>query len=360
MLKKVKEISPEVITKSGLMLGLGEDDWEVEEVLRDLREAGCDMLTLGQYLAPSLAHAPVVRYVTPEEFAGWRRKALEMGFRSVAAAPLVRSSYKAPRSARGSKMKTWRFLDTGASPGSLNMAIDQAILAMHARGESPPTLRIYQWSPPAISLGYFQRRHGIDLAACRRLGIDVVRRPTGGRAVLHFEDLTYAIVAGTTDGIPSSVTAAYRLICEGLLAAFRVLGFEAELGRQGAGSPRSDICFLTSTAGDMLHKGKKFVGSAQTWHGSSMLQHGSIVLEPHTRDTGHAPTERALDLQQLVRTVMEQRMTSVSEILGRVPGTRRNRRGHPAWNGPHGGGVHGRQAEPKRMGHGPRDHRSTG
>jgi lipoic acid synthetase len=95
MLRKAKGISSKVVTKSGLMLGLGEEDWEVEEVLWDLREAGCDVLTLGQYLAPSLAHAPVARYVTPEEFARWRRKALDVGFRSVAAAPLVRSSYRA-------------------------------------------------------------------------------------------------------------------------------------------------------------------------------------------------------------------------------------------------------------------------
>lgn len=96
LLKKAKEISPGVITKSGLMLGLGEEHWELEEVLWDLRGAGCDMLTLGQYLAPSLAHAPVADYVTPEEFAVWRQKALDMGFKSVAAGPLIRSSYKAP------------------------------------------------------------------------------------------------------------------------------------------------------------------------------------------------------------------------------------------------------------------------
>ena len=96
VLKKAKEISDGVITKSGLMLGLGEEHGEVEEVLMDLQEVGCDMLTLGQYLSPSLAHAPVVRYVTPEEFTGWRQEALDMGFKSVAAGPLVRSSYKAP------------------------------------------------------------------------------------------------------------------------------------------------------------------------------------------------------------------------------------------------------------------------
>ena len=95
VLKKAKEISDNVTTKSGLMLGLGEEHWEVEKVLCDLREAGCDMLTLGQYLAPSLGHAPVTRYVTQGEFDAWHQKALKIGFKSVVAGPLVRSSYKA-------------------------------------------------------------------------------------------------------------------------------------------------------------------------------------------------------------------------------------------------------------------------
>lgn len=95
LLQQVKEISAGVITKSGLMLGLGEEDREIAEVLKDLREIACDLLTLGQYLAPSLGHAPVARYLTPEEFATWRRKAGDLGFRRVAAGPLVRSSYKA-------------------------------------------------------------------------------------------------------------------------------------------------------------------------------------------------------------------------------------------------------------------------
>ncbi len=85
-----------MITKSGLMLGLGEEAKEVEAVLRDLRQVACDMLTLGQYLSPSLHHAPVARYVNPDEFASWQRQARDLGFKSVAAGPLVRSSYKAP------------------------------------------------------------------------------------------------------------------------------------------------------------------------------------------------------------------------------------------------------------------------
>jgi lipoyl synthase len=96
VLEQAKELSPKIITKSGLMLGLGEESLEIEEVLCDLRQVNCDMLTLGQYLSPSLHHVPVARYVNPEGFASWQRQALSLGFKSVAAGPLVRSSYKAP------------------------------------------------------------------------------------------------------------------------------------------------------------------------------------------------------------------------------------------------------------------------
>ncbi|HZK14303.1 MAG TPA: lipoyl synthase [Desulfobaccales bacterium] len=96
VLEQAKELTPKIITKSGLMLGLGEESREVEAALWDLRQVACDMLTLGQYLSPSLYHAPVARYVNPEEFASWQRQALDLGFKSVAAGPLVRSSYKAP------------------------------------------------------------------------------------------------------------------------------------------------------------------------------------------------------------------------------------------------------------------------
>ncbi len=177
-------------------------------------------------------------------------------------------------------MKSWRLIDTGALPASLNMAIDQALVEMHARGKSPATLRFYQWSPPAISLGYFQKRHSIDPDACRRAGIDLVRRPTGGRAVLHLNDLTYSVVAGTEEGIPRSIQAAYELLCEGLLAGFRQLGFEAEFGREKKRSSQADICFMRTAIGDIVYRGKKFLGNAQTWSGSSMLQHGSIILAP--------------------------------------------------------------------------------
>lgn len=96
VLHKAKALAPRVITKSGLMLGLGESADEVQTVLYNLAATGCEMVTIGQYLSPSLANAPVVRYVLRNEFDQWRTKALAMGFKSVASGPLVRSSYKAP------------------------------------------------------------------------------------------------------------------------------------------------------------------------------------------------------------------------------------------------------------------------
>jgi lipoate-protein ligase A len=215
-------------------------------------------------------------------------------------------------------MKTWRFLDTGVLSPACNMAVDRALLALHANAKSPPTLRLYQWRPPAVSLGYFQKRHDLDLEACQRLGFEVVRRPTGGRAVLHLEDLTYAVIAGTAEGMPSAVTAAYHLIAQGLLNAFRLLGIEAKMGRERDDPHHTDICFLRCARGAIVHRGKKLVGSAQTWHGSSLLQHGSIIIRPQVeawlalvQAEGESPAE--------LRARLAARLTSVQEILGWPP-----------------------------------------
>lgn len=211
-------------------------------------------------------------------------------------------------------MTSWRLLDSGAISPPWNMAIDRAILALHAQGQAPPTLRFYQWQPAAVSLGYFQKRHNLDLEACRQYGMEVVRRPTGGKAVLHLGDLTYAVIAGAAEGLPVAVTAAYRLICEGLLAGFRRLGIEARMGRETGRSPQTDVCFLHGAIGGIVHQGKKFVGSAQTWQAASMLQHGSIILEPQE--------EMLLQLwggssgAGGLQTALQRRLTSIREILG--------------------------------------------
>jgi lipoate-protein ligase A len=211
-------------------------------------------------------------------------------------------------------MTVWRLLDTGTLPAALNMAIDEALLHLHVPGQSQPTLRFYQWSPPAVSLGHFQNRHTIDLLACRELGLDVVRRTTGGRAVLHQDDLTYSVIGDSSQGLPSSLDAAYRLLCKGLLAGFRLIGFEAESGREKVRTPQGDICFVRAAIGDLVYQGRKFMGSAQTWHGASLLQHGSIMLEPQTRTWQLIiKKERAEPISEKLTS----RMISLREILGR-------------------------------------------
>ncbi len=215
-------------------------------------------------------------------------------------------------------MKTWRFLDTGDLSPAGNMAVDRALLALHANGKSPPTLRLYQWRPPAVSLGYFQKRHDLDLKAFRRLGYEVVRRPTGGKAVLHLDDLTYAVIAGAPEGMPSAVTAAYHLIAQGLLDAFRLLGIEARMGREREDPQSTDICFLRCARGAIVYRKKKLVGSAQTWHASSLLQHGSIIVRPQV-EAWLALVQAEGESPAALRARLAARLTSLEEILGRTP-----------------------------------------
>jgi lipoate-protein ligase A len=125
---------------------------------------------------------------------------------------------------------TWRFIRDGSLPGARNMARDVAMLEAVAHGEAPPTLRLYGWDPPCLSLGRHQGLEAADLAFCSAHGIDVVRRPTGGRALLHHLELTYAVVAPLGEGpLPRALQDAYRRICEPLVAACRGLGIAAEL-----------------------------------------------------------------------------------------------------------------------------------
>ena len=211
-------------------------------------------------------------------------------------------------------MRTWRLL-TGISSGTMNMAVDQALLKLHAEGKSPPTLRLYQWNPPAVSLGYFQRRRGPDPIACRRWGLDVVHRPTGGRAVLHLGDLTYAVIGGVPDGIPFSADGAYQLISKGLVIGLRSLGIEADAYMGKSKSSLPTVCFMRPAAGEIVCRGKKFVGSAQTWIGSSVLQHGSLAIESQIDCLAEIflPDGHSLEM---FRLELRRKVTSIGEILG--------------------------------------------
>ena len=114
----------------------------------------------------------------------------------------------------------WRFVDTGARDAASNMALDEALLVMHEAGATPPTLRVYGWCQPTLSLGYAQNaQQEVDLAACHAQGVAPIRRPTGGRAVLHDQEVTYSVVMPALDDGPHTITEHYRRIGMALAAA---------------------------------------------------------------------------------------------------------------------------------------------
>lgn len=186
-------------------------------------------------------------------------------------------------------MKTkWSFINSGPCSPSYNMALDEALLEFHSKGEIPPVIRFYEWNPATLSIGYFQRaERDIDLEAVKNQGIGFVRRPTGGRAVLHDSELTYSIIVSEEyPNIPQTVTEAYRFLSEGLLKGFQHLGLDAYFSipdtddkRDALKRPRSAVCFDAPSWYELVVEGKKVAGSAQTRQKGVVLQHGAILLD---------------------------------------------------------------------------------
>jgi lipoate-protein ligase A len=176
---------------------------------------------------------------------------------------------------------TWRLIVDGEADGATNMAIDEAILYALLRGQSLPTLRFYGWSPPCLSLGRNQPLSDVDEAACRRSGVDVVRRPSGGRAILHTDELTYSIALLQSDPrTEGGVLEGYRRLSRGLLAGLRDLDVAAVqvTGRHREEGTASAICFERPSDYEITVAGRKLVGSAQWRARGGVLQHGSLPL----------------------------------------------------------------------------------
>ena len=208
---------------------------------------------------------------------------------------------------------TWRLLDTPPAPGAWNMAVDQA-LAESVRAGGPPVLRVYRWSPPCLSLGRNQPTDGYDRDEIARRGLDVVRRPTGGRAVLHHRELTYSVAM--TDGELGGPRQAYAAINRALVAGLRRLGVDARL--QPAGAARAPVpslapCFEQPVEGEVTAGGRKLVGSAQRRDRGVLLQHGSLPVEDDQS------TVAAL-LRADARGAAPEPPATLAALLARAPG----------------------------------------
>ncbi len=185
-------------------------------------------------------------------------------------------------------MNTWRYIDSGPNTGAVNMAVDEDLLKKAAAGDAVPTLRFYTWDPPAVSTGRFQDPGtAVNAEACSRRSIDIVRRITGGRAVLHKHELTYSVVSRTDNPLfPKGVLGTYKVIAAGLLAGLTNLGIPAEMvsrsGRHAAlvkKASRDPSCFSSPSWYEILVKGRKIIGSAQRRIPGAFLQHGSILID---------------------------------------------------------------------------------
>lgn len=175
----------------------------------------------------------------------------------------------------------WRTIITPPAHGAWNMAVDEAVLETAGRGECPPTLRLYDWQPACLSLGYAQSIKDVDLPRLEANGWEVVRRATGGRAILHVDELTYSIVAPLDDPIMSgSVLESYQHLAKALLQAVRELGLPVEMEENSppTGTVKGPVCFEVPSAYEIVVGGKKLIGSAQARKKEGVLQHGTFPL----------------------------------------------------------------------------------
>lgn len=180
-------------------------------------------------------------------------------------------------------LSTWRIVRTPPASGAWNMAVDEAILEAVGQRSAPPTLRLYAWQPACLSLGYAQPLKDADQDALAQHGWQLVRRPTGGRAILHTDELTYSVIAPLDEPrVTGSVLDSYRRLSRALVSALQRLGLPAQADKeyalpQGA-QPGGPVCFEVPSNYEITVAGKKLVGSAQARKKEGVLQHGSLPL----------------------------------------------------------------------------------
>ena len=220
----------------------------------------------------------------------------------------------------------WYFINSGPCSPSFNMAMDEALLDWHSEGLIPPVIRFYEWNPATLSIGYFQSvEKEIDMEAVKRLGLGFVRRPTGGRGVLHEHELTYSvIVTESYPSMPATVTEAYRVISEGLLLGFQNLGLEAYFSvpntdeqRENLKKPKSAVCFDAPSWYELVVEGKKVAGSAQTRQKGVILQHGAILLDLDEDKLIETFKFSSDALRNRVRNSLSQKAVSINKIISK-------------------------------------------
>lgn len=173
----------------------------------------------------------------------------------------------------------WRLIDSGLCDAAYNMALDEAIAISARNGKSPPVLRIYGWACPSVSLGSFQNIADIDLKYCSENNITVVRRPTGGRGILHRDELTYSFCVQNKGEFSGGLLETYRKLGSAFQSALEAAGLKVSMKTEresGRNLTKSPLCFDSKSFGEISFNGKKLIGSAQKRWDDGLLQQGSI------------------------------------------------------------------------------------
>jgi lipoate-protein ligase A len=188
--------------------------------------------------------------------------------------------------------RSFRFIYSGKNEGDTNMAMDEAVMMGLAQNHSSPVLRIYRWTPPTISIGYFQNAADIDFEKAEKDGIGIVRRITGGRAVLHDEELTYSILFSAEDFKPFNKKDIFLFIARCLVDSLNLIGIRSKVVEKTKGDLRSPNCFASPAQYEIESiKEGKLIGSAQVIKNGVVLQHGAIPLTgSYTRITNYLKT----------------------------------------------------------------------
>ena len=177
---------------------------------------------------------------------------------------------------------TWRLIEHHPAKGAWNMAVDEAILEAVFRQESPPTLRLYAWEPACLSLGLAQLYEEVDIQSLNRKGWDLVRRPTGGRAILHTDELTYSVIAPQNEPrVRGGVLESYLRLSQALLKALMLMGLSPEANQKSSNSASGQpnpVCFEVPSNYEITVNGLKLIGSAQARRKEGVLQHGALPL----------------------------------------------------------------------------------
>lgn len=217
-------------------------------------------------------------------------------------------------------MEVWRLILDPPQNGAMNMAIDQAVMEAVGCGEVPPTLRFYAWSPACLSLGYNQKSEEVDQARLKKFGWELVRRATGGKAILHTDELTYSVSLPQNSAlVVGGIVESYRRLSRALLAGLTQLGIQVEskpkTQKQKSVGP---VCFEVPSDYEITIAGRKLVGSAQVRRRNAVLQHGTLPLVGNVARICDALVFESAEDRKTAKIRVHERATTVEEAFGQV------------------------------------------